>query len=334
MNTLHKPVFLLGSHKSGTSLLRSLLDSTPGFFTIPVETHFFQFTGFWVDYLFRRSLPETLAFEQILNKMLDHIALSNKSRSKTSDSSLFGRWDVDRFVSMMREKGGEAFEQQGFQGLMTVYVQAIHWSLYQKEMADERIVEKSVEHAEYAVLLEKFYPEAKFIHIVRNPYATLAAIRRYTAVKGYPFLGRHIGVLKNSFYYLYKNPLCIKNYKIIRYEDLVQETRKTMADIAAFLGTDFCSSMLVPSSMGTFWAGNSTRSEAFDGISTAPLHAWKDDISPMEIELVNRLFSHVCDDFDYAQVKRAGCVFRRAAKESAKIYLANRFLVQLADKWL
>lgn len=42
---MEKPVFVLGSRKSGTSLLRSLLDGAEGLFVVPCETHFFQRTG-------------------------------------------------------------------------------------------------------------------------------------------------------------------------------------------------------------------------------------------------------------------------------------------------
>ena len=35
-------VFILGQHKSGSSLLRSLLDGHPDLFVIPVETHYFS----------------------------------------------------------------------------------------------------------------------------------------------------------------------------------------------------------------------------------------------------------------------------------------------------
>ena len=38
---MENPVFILGSHKSGTSLLRNLLDGISGFFVIPIEAHFF-----------------------------------------------------------------------------------------------------------------------------------------------------------------------------------------------------------------------------------------------------------------------------------------------------
>ncbi|MGI8607235.1 MAG: sulfotransferase, partial [Gaiellaceae bacterium] len=59
MPELKRPVFILGAHKSGTSLLRSLLDATPGFFVLPKEPHFFAYSGRWIDYPLRRRQPRS-----------------------------------------------------------------------------------------------------------------------------------------------------------------------------------------------------------------------------------------------------------------------------------
>ena len=44
------PIFLLGSHKSGTSLLRSLLDGHPDLDVLPREAHFFPTHGYASGY--------------------------------------------------------------------------------------------------------------------------------------------------------------------------------------------------------------------------------------------------------------------------------------------
>ena len=63
---MSRPIFLLGCHKSGTSLLRSLLDGHPDLFVIPIETHFFQATGHWTDYRMRRSWPKRMEREALI----------------------------------------------------------------------------------------------------------------------------------------------------------------------------------------------------------------------------------------------------------------------------
>ena len=51
------PIFILGSHKSGTSLLRSLLDGHPELYVIPFETHFMASLGRWIKYSYRKQAP-------------------------------------------------------------------------------------------------------------------------------------------------------------------------------------------------------------------------------------------------------------------------------------
>jgi hypothetical protein len=48
---MNQSIFILGAHKSGSSLLRSLLDGHPQLFAIPLETHLFQTAGFGYETL-------------------------------------------------------------------------------------------------------------------------------------------------------------------------------------------------------------------------------------------------------------------------------------------
>jgi len=329
---MENPVFILGSHKSGTSLLRSLLDGAPELFVVPIEAHFFQHGGLWVDYALRRSLPSDLTFDELIERFTEYIRRTNEKsleKGRTSDSVLPGRWDVNLFRAYLREVGAERFKEAGFRGFLDSYVEAIHASLYREPPRVSRFVEKSVENAEWAVLLKRLYPDAKFIHLLRNPYATLVSIRRHVGRKRYPFLGRILSALENSFYYLYRNPLLIAEYKIVRYEDLVTKPREVMQDIAGFIGIEFSESLLQPTVLGVPWGGNSTSGEQFEGISTRPLVHWRQEIQPLEIAFVNVLFEHVIRDYEYQSLPVKGSLYRPCPGERWKVYLANRVLWRL-----
>ena len=321
------PVFLLGSHKSGTSLLRSLLDGAEGLFVVPVETHFIQFSGFWVDYALRAAQPWTFDFDKAVNKYVQHIQLSNTAQVDTSDSVLTGRWDVERFEEHMRTAGRRRWEEAGYRGLFDAYIEAIHLSLLGEPPRASRFVEKSVENAEYATFLAQLYPDARFIHIVRNPYATLVALRNYIGRGRYPFLGPALRVMKNGYYYAYKNPLLLSDrYLTIRFEDLLANPEEAMEVIARFVGVEFTETLLTPTSMGDPWQGNSTTGERFESISLRPLIAWKEDIHPLEMAFVNRLFLHVVWDFEYQPAQSDMPVYLPCPGERPRVYLANRRL--------
>jgi hypothetical protein len=326
---MERPIFLLGSHKSGTSLLRSLLDGVSGLFVVPLETHFFQFGGYWVDYALRRARPVRMTFNELVARLVHHVRLSNERVSATGDSVLVGRWNVDHFADYLRATGAKYFDQGDVRGLFDSYIGALHVSLYDTPLADGSFLEKSVENAEYAVLLSRLYPNARFLHVLRNPYATLVSLRRHIGRRHYPFLGNLLASLNNSYYYLYKNPLLIPGLKIVRYEDLVANPEHTMADVAEFLNIAFCETLLTPTVMSLPWAGNSTSGELLEGISTRPLTAWHDSIQPLEAKFVSTLFDHVLRDHGYARREEEGSIYRPAPAEGWRTYLANRYLWQV-----
>lgn len=316
-------VFLLGSHKSGTSLLRSLLDGSDELFVIPIEAHFFQFSGWWVDYALRRSPPANLSFDEVVDSFTQHIRQSNEGASQTSDSKLTGRWNVDRFTEHLKS-GHTPFKNGDFRGFLDCYVEALHISLYDSPPPVRRFAEKSVENAEYAPVLNTLYPEAKFVHLIRNPYATLVALRRHLARRHYPFLGNAIAALNNSYYHLYRNPLILPDYLVVRYEDLVTEPTDVMKKVAAFIDIDFSDSLLEPTLMGQPWAGNSSSGRRFGGISSEPLTTWHREIRSLEIHFVNAFFDHVLRAYGYERLMSENSAYRPVQGEKPRSYLANR----------
>lgn len=333
---MENPVFILGCHKSGTSLLRSLLDGVPEFFAVPAELHFFEFAGFWVDYAIRRSIPIDVNFDDVLLR-IERELNPPKEGAQNRDlggNSLFGdrSWNIDELISYLDRNGRVAYNDNDLKGFIEAYLNASYYSLKGVPPPSSiRYVEKSVENAEFATLLKKIFPKAKFIHIVRNPYATLVSIRKFaTRNKRYPYLGNILDAMENSYYHAILNPKVIDDYLVIRYEDLLLDPKTTMLRISEFLGIKFHESMLIPSSFGKGWKGNSTTGLEFDGISTIPIAVWKTDILPIEIDLVNTLLPHVVNEFNYEKVVSRKPIYLPNKGEGLLIYFANRCFQILA----
>jgi protein-tyrosine sulfotransferase len=328
---MEKPVFILGSHKSGTTLLRNLLDGAPDLFVVPIETHLFQYTGHWINYALRSNLPSSLTFDEVVENLNTHLRKSNSNTNRTADSLLTNKWDIDQFNKWFKENGEKHFESKDFKSLNDCYIEAIHLSLFGDLPHSNRFAEKSVENAEYASIINRIYPDANFLHIIRNPYATIVSIRKHVSLhqKHYPYLDKLMSAINNSYYYLYKNPLQISNYKIIRYEDLVTNPSDVIREIAKFIEIDFSEVLLEPTVMGTKWSGNSTSGRPLVGISRDRIDAWKGEIYPLEIMLINTQFGHIFRDYSYAyyDTKRS---LMLPAKERPQVYLANRLLLLIA----
>lgn len=323
---MKQPVFILGSHKSGTSLLRNLLDGASELFVVPCEAHFFQYGGYWVDYALRSSLPSELSFEELVASFTELVKASNDRTSQTSPVNLIGEWDVEGFTSYLRAKGAARYKEGGFRGFLDTYVAAIHVSLQGDVPSTDRFAEKSVENAEFASLLARLYPDAGFLHIIRNPYATLVSLRKHMTRDRYPFLGGALHALNNSYYYLYKNRKLLPRYKVIRYEDLVKTTSEVMERVADFIQIEFVEALLEPTVMGRPWMGNSSSNDSFEGISTKPLVKWQQEINPLEARLVSLLFAHILDDYGYEPRRENRSPYLPCPREYPKTYLANRWL--------
>lgn len=322
---LREPIFLLGSHKSGTSLLRALMDGHPAVAALPKEAHFFQFSGLGVEYALRRARPRQLGLEERREGLIEGVRTENTSSDPYADSAQFSGYDVDRIAADLR-----SVELDSVEVLFHAYHTAIARSL---DADDRRIVEKSVENAERATVIRSLCPDARFVHIVRNPYATLVALRRAKGRGRILSLRGILCSLERSLWTVFSNPLAIRDgYLIIRFEDLLADPAATMKKVAAHLEIDFHESLLSPSMAGETWLGNSTSAATaggFRGVSTAPLHSWKSRITDLEIHLVNRFASPILEAFEYERLEPKRSVWLPARGELPRGYVMNRLCAAL-----
>lgn len=319
-----EPIFILGTHKSGTSLLRNLFDGHSELFVVPIESHLMQYMGYWVDYGIRRSYPQKLTKKQIIDNYIQWIEHSNNSFNKSADSDTRGFWDVNEFKNSFYNS---PYEEKSNKDLINGYFYAMYRSLYKKEPPHNiRIVEKSVENIEFAIELKKYYPNAKFIHILRNPYSNLVSIRKFKSKKNYPFLKPIIESMYNSYYHLEKNSRVFKDdYMVIRYEDLVTMPNETIDKVIGFTNLRKEEILYRPTVSSEIWKGNSTTGQEFKGVSTNAIKGWKKDIFPLEINIINKYFHYTIEKYGYEFIEN-GNALSPSKNENLKVYTANRLL--------
>lgn len=323
-----KPVFIVGSHKSGSSLLRSLLDGHPNLFSIPIETHYFQRTGHWVDYRLRYAWPQKMTQEEKISSLIELVRMRSSHKDPYADSNVTGKIDVECFIThiMNREVS------QTPSGLFNAYVEALYYSIHKTEISSStRFLEKSVENAEFAPTIRKMFPDCRFIHIVRNPYASIVAIRKSKTKKTYPYLRDYIFSIQNSLVSFFRNVSFLDHYMTVRYEDLLTETPKIMRNVSSFLEIPFVENLLKPTLIGESWRGNSSTGQQFKKISVKPLTSWQSQIYPFEIELVNSILGPVIEELGYEKMhpQRLRAKYFVAKAENAETYLKNRALLWL-----
>ncbi|MFB4167268.1 sulfotransferase [Virgibacillus sp. JSM 102003] len=320
-----EPIFILGAHKSGTSLLRNLFDGHTQLFVIPIETHFFQHNGLWIDYGIRRQFTSSLDENEIKDNYIKWIKYVNENADLYADSNTKGFWDIELLEQNLSNISGYNNLKKSIEN----FTESMYYALRSEKLSDNlRIIEKSVENAEYAVLLKKMFPKAKFIHIVRNPYSNITSIRKSKSQNGYPNLRRIMQSMYNSYYYLEKNQVLIDDdYFVLKYEDLVQYPNENVNKIIDFTNIRRDNILFRPTVNGEIWDGNSTTNKSFKGLSSEHLNRWTDEIEPIEINLINTCFKHILKRYGYEIIDKRN-YFKLSKNEKIRTYLANRLLIK------
>ena len=315
---MDNPVFILGAHKSGTSLLRSLFDGHPDLYVVPFETHIFNL----LDYPISNPYFENskVGAEIMIENFTNHIKSINESNDQYSDSINLNRFDLNVFNSNFVSK-------HNTKDIIINYLESIQKSDLLIDFAsNKRIIEKSVTHHEYALELSLLFPNAKFIHLIRNPYANWVALRKYKSIsKGGPLLYRVAKTFQNNYYYLERNKRSIENYHVLKYEDLLSETESTIKSICSFLDLEFNQSLLSPTKNGEIWSGNSTSNTKFCSVSTKNIDKWKSSFHPLDIYYVNRLFSSFLKSYNYNLLPTPNGFYKKLPNEGFVKYIMNRF---------
>lgn len=315
-----RPIFILGCYKSGTSLLRNLLDSHSELFAIPVETQFITMLGnHWVKYPFWAQMPNrsTSAIESIYRYHLRESSENNPY----SDSDQYANINAGELRFNLSNGLNDYTDRE----LFMKYAQYL-FTLFDGEGNNKRIVEKSVSHIESACYFNTIFPDAYFIHVVRNPYANMVSFKDYLFKKTwvYPSLKPIVDCIASSFYFENKNSNVIKNYLTIRYEDLVTNPIELIKKICVFLEISFEENLLSPTVSGNNWGGNSVVGEKFSTISPKRIGDFKDKIQPIELKIVNKKLKDVLGFYNYQYLENTKMSFYPAKKENIKTYFYNR----------
>ena len=88
-------------------------------------------------------------------------------------------------------------------------------------------------------------------------------------------------------------------YKVIRYEDLVADTKSIMEDVCKFLEISFSERVLSPTIFGRPWGGNNYNAVRFKGAASSNVGRWKERITDHEAKLIEYHFEEFMKKFKY-----------------------------------
>ena len=172
-------------------------------------------------------------------------------------------------------------------------------------------IEKTTSTELYALDLKEIFPNAKFIHLIRDPRDNWASLKSGWEDKYNKYnddLNRLMqslierGKLGLEFAKSNHEILGDNCYKIVKYEDLTTNPEKVMSELSEFVGIEFSDNLLYPTRLGVSWAGNNFDGAKFKKASSENVNRWKERISIEEVNLIEFHFENIMNYFNYSLV--------------------------------
>lgn len=280
----NSPIFICGHPKAGTSLLRSILDSHPEIVVYPEETSFF-----------RRYLPmaEGRDQEQKINlaaRYLIHIFQWNLTNPPEHQAGFKDRdYSGISFTAVKEEMAKAVKDQFGHDGDMLSAVMTAFGKVTGRITPRTRYwLEKTPYNERYADRIFNWWPEARCIHVVRDPRDNYVSYRRKHPDWTPEFFASNWQTSTAQGQRNLKK-FGEDRYWLVTYEDFVQKPDETIAHLCSFLGISDDSALRQPTRDGREWKGNSMWSDQFSQISSAPVGRWVESLKPHEVYLIQSL---------------------------------------------
>lgn len=311
------PIFICGHPKSGTTLLVSLLDSHPELVVYPAETVFF-----------RGLLPRlrNLGFEEKLSLAKRYLlqyfeppsSMNHPERAANSAASQeelrlavyiqYGK-TCEQMDSLLT---ADLYRHEG--DFLSAAVLAFGLTHQKISPRSKYWVEKTPYNEYFAEQIFSWWPQARCIHVVRDPRDNYATYRR-----------KHPNLSPERFSRGWNTSLgaALQNrsrygaerYLVLRYEDLTSQPEEIVPQLVSFLGIQDDEILRTPTKNGLPWQGNSMFNERFSGISARPLGRWKSELNAADVSLIETACRSGMKRMDYPlQGKRSFSAVWRLVK--------------------
>jgi protein-tyrosine sulfotransferase len=290
-----RPIFICGHPKAGTSLVRAIFDSHPELIVYPEETVFF-----------RRFLPqaENLKLEDKLRLAEQTLIQIFEWQQENPPANQEGYPDrdysdvsFDKVNHWMRDFIHSSYHNDG--DILSAAVLAYGQVSDQIHDKTSHWVEKSPYNEYYAKKIFNWWPDARCIHVLRDPRDNFVSYRRKHPDWEAEFFASN---WRRSTAAGLKNQECFhpERYYILRYEDLTASPETVIRELVDFLNVSWDPSLTNPTRDGKGWEGNSMFSNKFEGISAAPVARWKEKLASQDAKVIECITGPLLEQFQYA----------------------------------
>jgi hypothetical protein len=205
-------VFVVGMNRSGTTLLRMMLDAHPRL-TIPPETHF---------------VPDLIKAVREPGATPEDALAAMKSAREWGDFGFSDEEMLARLRALPKLKPGAA--------VRTFY------DAYMAEQGKPRWGEKTPTYVQKMKLIQRALPEARFVHVIRDGRdVALSVLDRTVRELTAADIARR---WEKKITKAREDAPALEHYMEIRYEDLILDTEPVLRKVAEFIDLPWDDAML------------------------------------------------------------------------------------------
>lgn len=275
MPTYKKPVFIVGMPRSGTTLIQGILCNTGEYFPMP-ETHFFVRAIY--------GLPE--------------VNLSKKDRKRIQH----------KLLKKSRIKLNKRFPEN-----LTTIKDIFEYVIDQFNPEGTRtFLEKTPRHIFFYSKILEYYPDAKFICMIREPKNVVSSQLTNSPKKNKSVI--RLSLLYNKIAAAIGEIRHNKNTFLIKYEDLTTETELILKDTCQFLNIAFDSKLVdnVAAPIGIvskheFWKNKNVKVKTIQKNNPAK---WEEFLGNNQENLVNFITRSYAAKFGYILKYNRNAVYK------------------------
>jgi hypothetical protein len=277
------PLFIVGANRSGTTLLRLMLNAHSRI-AIPEELEYMRssYEGLPVEQ-WSRPACSPAAYEAVVASFLD------AAFARTGSS-------LDRAALQAEILNAPP-------SLRTPY--AMFLRAWTHEQGKARWGEKTPGNLFFVDVLLEMFPDARFIHVVRDPRAGVASMQRVWFYTDDPVFN----AMSRRTFAAYARTLLPKvvppsQRMTLRYEDLVAHPEQALQTVCAFLDEPYEPEMLC-FHRGAKQHMMSRAATSFNAAATTPVsaeraEAWRRHLSPTEVAQIEAICRAEMEAFGYS----------------------------------
>jgi len=288
--------FFVGCGRSGTTLLRAMIDSHP-LFAVPAETQFIL----------------TLAEQRRRYEAANGFAIDTFLRDVFRHTDLSATWgiDIDTFAHELRRRPPKDYPD-AVRSLFGVYAQLREKPLY---------ANKTPIHVLRMPALLELFPDARFIHVIRDG-RNVALSFLDSAFGPESIVGCALRWRRYVSRGITSGPrLGSGRYLEIRYEDLVREPATTARTVCRFIDVPFDDHMLRYFDRADEILGQIDHPESHSRLRLPPtqgLRDWRTEMSPDDAERFEAIAGSLLSRLGYERrSQRTGVALRFGAYRDA-----------------